>query len=72
MFEQVSRKRNGVAVAEARDGICTICHVRLRPQVFNTVLKNEQIMQCDHCNRILYYVPKAAPAAPDSVTQSAQ
>jgi hypothetical protein len=29
-------------------------------------------MQCDHCNRILYYVPKAAPAAPDSVTQSAQ
>ena len=46
-FEQVSRKRNGVAVAEARDGICTICHVRLRPQVFNTVLRNEQIMQCD-------------------------
>jgi predicted nucleic acid-binding Zn-ribbon protein len=71
-FEQVARKRNGVAVAEARDGICTICHVRLRPQVFNTVLKNEQIMQCDHCNRILYYVPKAAPAAPDSVTHSAQ
>jgi uncharacterized protein len=72
MFEQVSRKRNGVALAEARDGICTICHVRLRPQVFNTVLKNEQITQCDHCNRILYYVPKAAPAAPDSVTHSAQ
>jgi predicted nucleic acid-binding Zn-ribbon protein len=72
MFDQVSRKRNGVALAEARDGICTICHVRLRPQVFNTVLKNEQITQCDHCNRILYYVPKAAPAAPDSVTHSAQ
>src|SRR6266478_369506 len=30
-FEQVSRKRNGVAVAEAKNGICTICHVRLRP-----------------------------------------
>jgi predicted nucleic acid-binding Zn-ribbon protein len=71
-FEQVSRKRNGVAVAEARDGICTICHVRLRPQVFNTVLKNEQIMQCDSCNRILYHVPKSAAAAPDSVTHTAQ
>jgi predicted nucleic acid-binding Zn-ribbon protein len=71
-FEQVARKRNGVAVAEARDGICTICHVRLRPQVFNTVLKNEQIVQCDSCNRILYYVPKTAPAASDSVPQSAQ
>jgi uncharacterized protein len=61
-FEQVSRKRNGVAVALARDGICTICHVRLRPQVFNTVLRNDSIMQCDSCNRILYHVPAPAPA----------
>src|SRR5438093_6393169 len=57
-FEQVARKRNGVAVAEAKDGICTICHVRLRPQVFNTVRRNEEIMQCDSCQRILYFVPK--------------
>ncbi len=57
-FELVSRKRNGVAVAEARDGICTICHVRLRPQVFNTVTRNDAIIQCDSCNRILYFVPK--------------
>jgi hypothetical protein len=71
MFEQVARKRNGIAVAEARDGVCTICHVRLRPQVFNTVLRNDSIMQCDHCNRILYFVPKAAPAASDNVTQPA-
>ena len=53
MFEQVAKKRNGIAVAEARDGICTICHVRLRPQVFNTVRRNEAIPQCDSCNRIL-------------------
>jgi predicted nucleic acid-binding Zn-ribbon protein len=74
MFEQVARKRNGIAVAEARDGVCTICHVRLRPQVFNTVRRNEAIIQCDHCNRILYFVP--SPASPDqtsdSVSQSAQ
>ena len=62
-FEAVSRKRNGVAVSEARGGVCTICHVRLRPQVFNTVLRNDSILQCDHCNRILYYVPVPAAAA---------
>jgi predicted nucleic acid-binding Zn-ribbon protein len=61
MFEMVSARRNGVAVAEARDGICTICHVRLRPQLFNTVLRNDQIVQCDSCHRILYFVP--APAS---------
>jgi predicted nucleic acid-binding Zn-ribbon protein len=74
-FEQVARKRHGVAVAEARDGICTICHVRLRPQVFNNVLRNDAIVQCDSCNRILYYIPatKAAPDdAPDDAPQPAQ
>jgi predicted nucleic acid-binding Zn-ribbon protein len=63
LFELVSKRRNGVAVAEARDGICTICHVRLRPQVFNTVRRNEEIVQCDSCNRILYFIPVAAAAA---------
>jgi len=62
IFELVSRRRHGVAVAEARDGVCTICHVRLRPQVFNTIRRNDEIIQCDSCQRILYFVP-AAPAA---------
>ncbi len=61
IFEQVAKRRHGIAVAEAQDGICTICHVRLRPQVFNTVRRNEQIIQCDSCQRFLYFVPKAAP-----------
>jgi predicted nucleic acid-binding Zn-ribbon protein len=72
VFELVSRRRNGVGVAQARDGICTVCHVRLRPQVFNTVLRNDQIIQCDSCQRILYSVPTAAPATSDSVPQPAQ
>jgi predicted nucleic acid-binding Zn-ribbon protein len=67
MFDLVSKRRNGLAVAEARDGICTICHVRLRPQIFNTVRRNEEIIQCDTCQRILFFVPQ--PVA--SVTQPA-
>jgi predicted nucleic acid-binding Zn-ribbon protein len=62
-FDLVSSRRNGIALAEARDGICTICHVRLRPQVFNNVRRNEEIVQCDSCNRILYFVHLPAPAA---------
>jgi uncharacterized protein len=72
LFEQVSRKRNGIGVAEARGGICTICHVRLRPQVFNSVRRNDSILQCDHCNRILYFVHAPSPAAaPDASPQTA-
>ena len=74
LFEAVARKRNGIAVAEARGGVCTICHVRLRPQVFNSVRRNDSIMQCDHCNRILFFVPAPATAAtPDgAASQNAQ
>jgi hypothetical protein len=64
IFELISKRRNGVGVAEAREGICSICHVRLRPQVFNTVRRNEQIIQCDSCQRILYFVPAPAIATP--------
>ena len=71
-FERVAQRRNGIAVAEARDGICTICHVRLRPQVFNTVRLNVDIVQCDSCQRILYFVPKAAAPAAETATQPAQ
>jgi predicted nucleic acid-binding Zn-ribbon protein len=70
IFEGVAKRRNGVAVAEARDGICTICHVRLRPQIFNTVRRNDRIVQCDSCNRILFFVP-AVPPAVDGAAQPA-
>ena len=72
VFELVASRRNGVAVAQARNGICTVCHVRLRPQVFNSVLPNDQIIQCDNCNRILYSLPAAEPATSDSLPQPAQ
>lgn len=66
-FEQLARQRKGIAVAEARDGICTICHVRIRPQVFNTIRRNDAIIQCDHCRRILYF----AGVTTDAVTNEA-
>jgi predicted nucleic acid-binding Zn-ribbon protein len=66
LFEQVAKVRKGVAICATRDGLCSVCHVRLRPQVFQQVRANDAIVQCDHCNRILYYIPpppKAEPAA---------
>src|SRR5437667_124157 len=69
VYDLVSRRRNGIGVAEARAGICTICHVRLRPQVFNNIRRNDSIIQCDSCQRILYFSPAAAAQTPDSVSQ---
>jgi hypothetical protein len=54
LFQRVARLR-GVAVAEARDGMCQVCHLKLRPQMYVDLKRNEQIVQCPACNRILYY-----------------
>jgi predicted nucleic acid-binding Zn-ribbon protein len=63
LFDHVARQRRGAVVAEARDGHCTYCHVRLRPQVFNEIRRNDRIVQCDSCLRILYFVQPADQAA---------
>jgi len=68
LYEQIARVRRGVAVVPARDGLCSECHVRLRPQVFAEVRQNNAIIQCESCQRILYYVPP--PAAADSGTSA--
>jgi predicted nucleic acid-binding Zn-ribbon protein len=55
-FDRIAKVR-GTAVARAEDERCTVCKVRLRPAVFVKVIKNDQIVQCDSCQRILYFVP---------------
>ncbi len=67
VFETVSRRGKGSVVAEARDGHCTACHVRLRPQMFNEVRRGDKLIQCESCQRILFVVPPK-PAAADAGT----
>ena len=55
-FQRIAKVR-GTAVARAEGERCTICQVRLRPAVFAEVRKNESLVQCDSCNRILYFIP---------------
>ena len=54
-FQRIAKVR-GTAVARAEGERCTVCQVRLRPAVFAEVRKGDQIVQCDSCNRILYFV----------------
>jgi uncharacterized protein len=63
LFEQLARHRKGHAMSEARNGLCMECHVKLRPQVFNEVRRNDNLIQCDNCSRILYFVPAPATGA---------
>ena len=62
LYNRISaRIRDGIAVAEARNGSCTACFMALRPQVMAEVRRGEDVITCDNCNRILYYVQADAP-----------
>ncbi|HEV7860877.1 MAG TPA: C4-type zinc ribbon domain-containing protein [Pyrinomonadaceae bacterium] len=61
MYNRISaRIRDGIAMAEARNGSCTACFMALRPQVMSEVRRGDEIITCENCNRILYYVPTGA------------
>ncbi len=55
-----ARIRDGVAMAEARNGACTACYMALRPQIMADVRRGMEVITCDNCNRILYYAPENA------------
>ena len=54
-YEQLLKQRRGVAVAVMNGEICAACHVRQRPSVAQHIRQNDQIIQCESCQRILYY-----------------
>jgi uncharacterized protein len=45
----------GVALAETRSEACSGCYMSIPPQVFVNVKKNESLITCPNCGRILYY-----------------
>jgi predicted nucleic acid-binding Zn-ribbon protein len=53
-YERVRKFRGGIGISAARDYVCEVCQVRIRPQVFQEIRKNDKIIACDACQRILY------------------
>jgi len=71
LYTRIStRIRDGIAVAEARNGACTACFMALRPQIMAEVRRGGELITCDNCNRILYYV--ASDSTPANSTAAAQ
>ena len=67
-YDRVAGVRK-TALAEARDHKCSACQVMLRPQTYNEVRTNEQIIACDSCQRLLYYDPAHEPVAEQPAEQ---
>ncbi len=53
LFERVA-ERIQPAIVEAINGVCTGCHMSLRPQQFNILYRAETLEQCPRCHRFIY------------------
>lgn len=54
-YRRIAGASKGIALAEARNELCTACHVRIRPQVYADLMRTENIYSCDSCSRILFF-----------------
>ena len=63
IYARVAKRHHGHALAEAVNEQCRGCGMRLLPHTFQEIRDshNQQIIQCETCNRILYAV-EPAPA----------
>jgi hypothetical protein len=56
-YERVRKKSKNTPIADATDGRCSACHIALRPQFFQDLRRQDQVMFCESCGRILTYNP---------------
>jgi predicted nucleic acid-binding Zn-ribbon protein len=52
-YTMLREQRRGVAVVEARDGICLGCNMNLPPQLYNSLFRCDDLVTCPHCQRML-------------------
>jgi len=55
LYNTLKEKRQGVGVVGVKHETCQGCFVNVPPQMFIEVQKNNALVRCPHCNRILYW-----------------
>lgn len=58
-YEFIRQRRNGTAITAVQEGVCLGCHMNILPQQFIDLQKGTEILQCPHCQRILYWLEEA-------------
>lgn len=54
-YNTLIKKRDGLAVTKAVNGVCQGCYMSVPPQQFNEILKGDKLHFCPTCQRIIYF-----------------
>ncbi len=55
-YDILREKRNGMAVVRVSRGVCHGCYMNLPPQLYNELMKEEKLLTCPTCNRMIFYM----------------
>ncbi len=55
LYNTLKEKRQGIGVVSVKQETCQGCFVNVPPQMFIEVQKNNTLIRCPNCNRILYW-----------------
>jgi predicted nucleic acid-binding Zn-ribbon protein len=54
-FEKIVKKKDGIGIVSIKQNVCMGCNMILPPQFVNNVRREDDIIFCPNCSRILYY-----------------
>jgi predicted nucleic acid-binding Zn-ribbon protein len=53
-YDNIRKRKSGIAVTSARDGSCTVCGATIRPMELQAARTAQDLVFCTTCGRILY------------------
>lgn len=53
-YNRVKRQGRGIAIAAVIDAVCQVCRMNIPPQLFNDLMRMDNMLMCPNCQRIIY------------------
>jgi uncharacterized protein len=58
-YDTLRLHRKGLAVVNVVDGVCQGCFMAIPPQLFNRLLRGDELFDCPTCQRMIHFVRPA-------------
>lgn len=58
IYDRLSRNKEAAVVIVRHGNTCSGCGTLIRPQMILDIRRNDKIIRCEHCGRILYWDPE--------------
>ncbi len=54
-FEKIVKNKDGIGIVSIKNNVCMGCNMLLPPQFVNDVRREDELIFCPNCSRILFY-----------------